>query len=64
MMPYRSSDELATRVEARVRSEWPGTHTTGHRGLLEAPEIREGGATDALVLLMARIIREEEQVSE
>lgn len=59
MMPYKTTDDLATRVEARVRAEWPGTHITQARGLIEAPEIRDGGSTDALVKLMARIIREE-----
>jgi hypothetical protein len=51
--------DLASRVEARIRAEWPGVHITPLRGLVEAPEIREGGSTDALVKLAAHIIRTE-----
>lgn len=51
--------DLAERVEARVRAEWPGIHTTALRGIIEVPPIRDGGATDALVKFLAQIVRDE-----
>lgn len=50
-------DDLATRVETRLREEWPGTYIP--KRLSFAPPIREDGATDTFVKLAARIIREE-----
>jgi len=52
---------LAERVEARIRAEWPGTHQTPLRGEVYIPAIREGGATDTLVKLVASIIEQEER---
>lgn len=51
--------DLAARIEARLRAEWPGEHYTDLRGRITVPPIREGGATDALVKFAAFVIREE-----
>lgn len=51
--------DLADRVEARIRKEWPGEHETELRGKFLIPPIKSGGATDLLVLTMTEIIREE-----
>lgn len=52
--------DLASRVEKRVREEWPGEQYVALRGQSNIPPIREGGLTDALIKLMAEIIRDEE----
>lgn len=52
-----SNEDLAARVEARLRDEWPGTYVPLRMGII--PPIRDGGATDTFVKLAARIIREE-----
>jgi len=57
-MPYRETDPLATRIEARLRAEWPGTTVMG-RGTAPST-IRENGMTDTLIKLAVRLVREEE----
>lgn len=51
-------EKLAKQVEARLRSEWPGTHVPARYAT--APEtISPGGATDTLIKLATRIVKEE-----
>jgi len=43
-------------VDRRLRSEWGGhQHFADSRGIFVAPEVREGGATDLLIKLAAKI---------
>lgn len=51
--------DLATRVEERIRAEWPGTQVDRKGVPFVAPNIREGGTTDAFVNLVAQIVSEE-----
>lgn len=55
-------ETLAERVDRRLRVEWPGMHMTKLRGLFEVAPIRAGGATDALLSLVRKIIAEESVV--
>ncbi|MCU1437201.1 MAG: hypothetical protein JWP66_288 [Naasia sp.] len=51
-------DELAARIEARVRREWPGAHATGRSEFI-APEVRDGGVTDTLLKFVRRVAADE-----
>lgn len=51
-------DEIAARIDARVRQEWPGTHAPA-RKLFIAPEVQDGGVTDTLLKFVRRIAEEE-----
>ena len=51
--------ELAERVEARIRAEWPGLVMTARGGVFIAPEIQPGGVTDGFVTFVAAIVAEE-----
>ena len=51
--------EVAERVEARIRAEWPKTVVYKDGGLYTPPAVREGGVTDTLIKLVARIVAEE-----
>ncbi|HEY8590143.1 MAG TPA: hypothetical protein VIL55_11385 [Naasia sp.] len=51
-------DEIAARIDARVRQEWPGTHAARRTDFI-APEVREGGVTDTLLKLVRRVTEEE-----
>lgn len=56
---FDKPQSLAERVDSRLRAEWPGMHTTELRGLFEVAPIRAGGATDALLSLVRKIVEEE-----
>lgn len=56
---FDKPQSLAERVDSRLRAEWPGMHTTKLRGLFEVAPIRAGGATDALLSLVRKIVEEE-----
>ncbi|MCU1571524.1 MAG: hypothetical protein JWR33_2265 [Naasia sp.] len=51
-------EEIAARIDERVRREWPGTHAPA-RKLFIAPEVQEGGVTDTLLRFVQRIVEEE-----
>ena len=51
--------EVAERVEARIRAEWPGMLITPRGELFLAPQIEPGGVTDAFVAFVAAIVAEE-----
>lgn len=54
----KASLDLAARVEARLRDEWPGVRTI--RGTVRIiPQVEEGGATDTFIRLAAKIVAEE-----
>jgi hypothetical protein len=50
---------LGERVDERIREEWPGTPVFRDGRLYTPPAVREGGATDALLKRLARIIEQE-----
>lgn len=50
---------IAERVEKRIRAEWPGLVFTRNGEPYVAPEVREGGATDAFIRFVAAIIEQE-----
>lgn len=49
---------LEASIKKRITEEWPGVVVTPQRVLL-AGKVREGGATEALIALAARIAVEE-----
>lgn len=51
-------DEIAARIDARVRREWPGTHAARRVDFI-APEVREGGVTDTLLKFVRQVTAEE-----
>ena len=51
-------EEIAERIDERIRREWPGTHV-GSRSAFIAPQIGDGGVTDTLLRLVRRVIEEE-----
>ena len=59
-MTIETVETIEQYVDRRLRAEWPGTHSTPVLGIFAAPEIREGGATDLLVKMAARIAGEYE----
>ena len=59
-MTIETVETIEQYVDRRLRAEWPGPHSTPVRGIFAAPEIREGGATDLLVKMAARIAGEYE----
>lgn len=63
MPTHPDPEPLADRVEARIRSEWPGIHTTQKRGIFKVEPIRDGGATAELLKLVHKIVTEESVVS-
>jgi len=53
-----TAEEIAQRIDERVRREWPGTHV-GSRTAFIAPRIGEGGVTDTLLKLVRQVIEDE-----
>jgi hypothetical protein len=51
-------EEIAERIDARVRREWPGIRVSSRRTFI-APEIGDGGVTDTLLQLVRRVVQEE-----
>lgn len=51
--------KLSQAVDARIRIEWPGTQITRGGEAFVAPQIRVGGATDALIVKICQIIDDE-----
>lgn len=49
---------LEAKIKDRITDEWPGVVVTPNRIML-AGKVREGGATEALIALAARIAVEE-----
>ena len=49
---------LEERIKNRITDEWPGVHNT-HKKLFIAGVVKDGGATQALIELSARIAVEE-----
>lgn len=42
-------------VVAEIKAVWPGERIVPSRGLCRIPEVREGGLSDALIKLAAKI---------
>lgn len=53
-----TNEDLAERVEARLRDEWPGTPIPLRYGVAPST-IRDDGATDTIIKLATRIVAEE-----
>ena len=51
--------KLSEVVRQRIQIEWPGTQITRDGRVFVAPEIRQGGATDALIAKICQIIDQE-----
>lgn len=50
--------DLETRIVDRAKDEWVGVHVTPRKSFL-APPVRDGGASEALIKLTARIAVDE-----
>lgn len=45
-------------IESAIRDQWPGYRSLPLRGAILIPQVRDGGATDALIKLAAKIADE------
>lgn len=52
--------EIAARIDARVRAEWPGSRVSTRLEFI-APQIGAGGVTDTLLKLVREIVEDELQ---